>query len=110
MAKEKPAQQPRVYQATRASLGKVVRGAELTVEQAIVERKAQRDIVVCGGGTVPNRVLAGQIENAVGPATRPQAPHTYLGPYALPHFQQEFPPPQGHSFYETDQRKAAKNP
>ncbi len=86
-----------------------MRGEEITEAEAIAARQAGRDIVVCDGAVKDNRRLAGRIESAVGPSFR-QDPHESAGPYALPHFQQEMPPPEGHSFYETDNKKAAKNP
>src|SRR5262245_27994451 len=51
-------QPPRVFRATRGSLGKVIRGAELTEAEAVVERLAGNDIVVCGGTGKSNRALA----------------------------------------------------
>jgi hypothetical protein len=44
------------------------------------------------------------------PASRPQAPHKRAGPMALPHFHQQNRSPDGHTFYETDKRKAKKQP
>src|SRR6516225_4482446 len=82
----------KVYKATRGSLGRVIRGSELTEAEAVAERFTGRDIVVCGGGGRSNRDLAQRIENAIGPNFR-QDPHERAGPYALPHFQQKAPPP-----------------
>jgi hypothetical protein len=99
---------PRVYEATLGAQGKVIKGAVITEGQAIARRRADRDIVVCEGTHKANRALAQKIENQVGP-NQPGTPHTKsAGRYALPHFQQTKPPPEGHSFYETDQRKAAR--
>jgi hypothetical protein len=99
----------KIYKATRGSLGRVVRGAEITEAEAVLERRAGRDIVVCEGAPRVNRAVAQKIENAVGPNER-QDPHRSAGPYALPHFQPRQRPPEGHSFYETAGKKAAKNP
>jgi hypothetical protein len=110
MAKPSSAPQPaRAYKATLGNLGRVIRGAEITEGEAVAERKAGRSIVVCGSDGRENRELAQRIENAVGPNFR-QDPHRSAGPYALPHFQQDTPPPEGHAFYETAGRKAARNP
>jgi hypothetical protein len=98
-----------IYKATLGSLGRVVRGAEITEAEAIIERWAGRDIVVCGGEHKVNRALARKIEAQVGPY-KEEPPHKYLGPYALPHFQPDPRPPDGHSFYETTTVKAARNP
>ena len=108
MAKTTP-QVARIFKAKRGSLGRVIRGEEISEAQAIAERQANRDIVVCDGSGKDNRSLAGRIESTVGPCKR-EDPHRRAGPYALPHFQQDPPPPQGHSFYETDHKKAARNP
>lgn len=90
--------------------GAVIRGAEIDPATAIARRRAGQDVVICGDDTAVNRGLAQAIETAVGPWLR-QVPHTRTaGPLALPHFQQKTPPPEGHCFYETDRRKARKNP
>src|SRR6266480_6380392 len=99
-------QTPRIFKATRGSLGRVVRGQEITEAEAVAERQAGGDIVVCEGTTRANRDLARRIESAVGPCFRQDA-HDEAGPYALPHWQQIDPPPEGHSFYETNGKKAA---
>jgi hypothetical protein len=99
----------KIYKATRGSLGRVIRGAEITEAEAVIERVAGRDIVVCGVDRKTNRRLAQKIESQRGP-WKDEAPHDDLGPYALPHYQPEPRPPEGHSFYETDNRKAARNP
>ena len=88
--------------------GAVERGAELTFDEAVARRSAGEDIVVCGEDTDFNRRLAGQIEAAVGQRTPPQPPERKAGPQALPHFHQASRDPDGHSFYETDRRKARK--
>jgi hypothetical protein len=87
----------------------VIRGPEITEAEAVLERLAELDIVVCGGELRDNRSVAHQIENAIGPNKR-QDPHKSAGPYALPHYQPLQRPPDGHSFYETAGRKAAKDP
>jgi hypothetical protein len=88
--------------------GAVARGAELSFDEAVVRRRAGQDVVVCGDDTDTNRTLAGRIEAAVGPRTRPQAPERKAGSQSLPHFHQLSRAPDGHAFYETDKRKARK--
>lgn len=101
---------PRIYRATCGSLGRVVRGAEITEAEAVAEYAAGNDIVVCGAATAANRAVAQAIANAVGPNKR-GVPHVRTaGPYALPHFQPDPRPPDGHVFYETPNKKAALNP
>ena len=100
---------PQIYMATLGSLGRVIRGAEITEAQAVLERFAERDIVVCGPDRKANRRLAYRIESQRGPC-KDEPPHEKSGPYALPHYQPEPRPPEGHSFYETEKRKAARNP
>jgi hypothetical protein len=65
-------------------------------------------VVVCGDDINVNRRLAEQIEGAVGPYVR-MAPHRRgAGPRALPHFQQQAPDHEGHTFYETPNLRAAR--
>lgn len=103
---------PTIHEAERVAgpSGAVLRGAEIDVAMAIARRRGGLDVVVCGADLKANRALAASIESAVGPCQR-GVPHTrYAGPLALPHFQQVTPPPAGHTFYETEHRKAKKKP
>jgi hypothetical protein len=102
---------PTIHEAELASgpSGAVLKGAEIDLTAAIVQRKAGLDIVVCGNDLEANRRVARTIETAVGPCMR-QTPHRKAGPDALPHFQQESRPPDGHSCYETQSLKARKQP
>src|SRR5207249_11702393 len=86
-----PPEPPRIHEATLASgpSGAVLKGAEIDFAVAVALRQAGLDIVVCGDHVSANRQLAQAIECAVGPATRPQKPHTLAGPFALPHFHQQ---------------------
>ena len=107
-----PAAATTIHEATLASgpSGGVIRGREITQTAAIALRQAGLDIVVCGDDIKMNRTQAQTIEAAVGPYQR-HVPHRQkTGPWALPHFQQLNPPPEGHSFYETTNRKSRKNP
>jgi hypothetical protein len=85
--------------------GGVRRGAALTRAQAEARRLAGLDIVVCGDGPFENCNEARSIETAVGPCYH-DGPHAAGGLHALPHWQQRSPPPEGHSFYETNVTKA----
>jgi hypothetical protein len=64
-------------------------------------------VVVCGDDVDANRRLAERIEYTVGPRERGE-PHSRTGPRALPHYQPDPRPPQGHTFYESARRKARK--
>jgi hypothetical protein len=99
-----------IHEAERASgpSGIVDQGKELTFEEAVARRRTGEDVVVCGNDADLNRQLAGQVEAAVGPRSRPQPPERKAGPRALPHFHQASRDPDGHTFYETDNRKARK--
>jgi hypothetical protein len=99
-----PAPAPTIHEATRVP-GGVRRGRQLTRAQAEDERRAGRDIVVCGADTVANCREAKLIEQAVGRCYH-DGPHPAGGMSALPHWQQHAPPPEGHSFYETHATKA----
>ncbi len=103
------ATQSTIHKATRVSgaSGAVKYGDEIDEQTAVAERKQNNDIVVRGDDRLANRKLAQQIENQVG-QNRPHFPHSNAGPSALPHFQQQSPPPSGHSFYETSNLKARK--
>src|SRR5258707_13374335 len=89
---------PKIHEATRASgpSGVVFKGAEIDLATAIARRKSDLDTVVCGADVDKNRGLARTVESSIGPCIR-QEPHWKAGPFALPHFQQETPPPVGHA-------------
>ena len=75
---------------------------------AVARGQRGENVVVCGDDLKANRRLAERIEAAVGPYIR-SAPHKhYAGTRALPHFQQQDPEHQGHTFYETVQQKAIR--
>lgn len=89
--------------------GAVEYGIAIDEHSAVARRKNGKDIVVRGADTSTNRSRAYAIEAQVGPPSRPQFPHTSkAGPMALPHFHQKTRSPEGHSFYETDRRKARR--
>lgn len=97
-----------IYEATTATdgSGAVNKGARLTQAEAETRRQAGLDIVVCGPDAVDNRLLAYDIESAVGRVMVQLAHKKRAGPLALPHCQQSRQPPGGHSFYETATQKA----
>lgn len=105
----KPSPPPRIYKATLGTGGDVIRGEELTEHEAIDERIAGRDIVVCGQNTVDNRDLAQKVEKCAHGKCIHCAPHAMMGPGALPHYH---PDPRskaaGHGFYETSKMKSKK--
>jgi hypothetical protein len=106
-----PAEPARIFEATLepGPSGVVLRGLEIAQEDAIARRKAGGDVVVCGDDIKADARLARQIEAAVGPCKQ-EPPHKESGAHALPHFQPDPRPPQGHTFYETEnpQRKSRK--
>lgn len=89
--------------------GGVWYGTQIDFAAAVARRVAGQDVVVRGTAIDANRRLAGLIEAAVGPCKRGD-PHRNAGPQALPHFQPDPRPPEGHTFYETPRRKARKKP
>jgi hypothetical protein len=107
-----PATPPRIFEAALdgGPSGIVLRSLEIALEDAIARRKAGLDVVVCGDDTKANARLARQIETGVGPCKQ-EPPHKDAGVHALPHFQPNARPPQGHTFYETEnpQRKSRKS-
>jgi len=86
----------------------VLRGAEITEIEAIAERKAGRDIVVCGQNPDDNRACAEKTEMTANVNCKACPPHAAMGPGALPHFQPDLRPPDGHCFYETTTRRSKK--
>ena len=104
-----PAPAPTIHEAELESgpSGGVIRGAEITFDEAVARRKAGEDVVVCGDDAETNRRLAEKIEATVGPCQRGN-PHSKAGPRALPHYQPDPRPPTGHTFYETARRRARK--
>lgn len=97
---------PQIYEGIRGASGAVMKGSPLTQAQAELRRRAGQDVVVCGADLTDNRRLAGLVErNANGKAKR-CPPHANAGANALPHYQPDPRPPQGHTFYETPNRKA----
>jgi len=97
---------PRAYEASRGADGAVIKGNPLTQAQAELRRNAGQDVVVCGTDLAANRRLAGLIERNANRSAKRCPPHANAGAYALPHYQPDPRPPDGHTFYETPNRKA----
>lgn len=95
-----------IFSATLGTTGEVRRGRGLNELEAIAERKAGRDVVICGDDLATNRATAERIETAANGLSKRCPPHVNAGPKALPHYQPKSRPPAGHTFYETDKRKA----
>jgi hypothetical protein len=97
---------PRIFEATLGANGSVRKGAEVDETAAVSLRKSGLDVVVCGDDVGANRRLAGKIEQAASGSYKRCPPHASAGKHALPHCQPDPRPPDGHTFYETDKRKA----
>lgn len=97
--------EPQVFTATLRPDGSVGRGTEINEQQAVLERKAERDVVVCGDDRDTNSELAKRIEITASGAYVRHAKHRPLG---LDHYQPRSRPPAGHTFYETKRSKARK--
>ncbi len=100
---------PSIYQATLGSYGAVCRHLPIDLQTAIEERKAGRDVVVCGDSRKANDKLAKHIEQTANGRSKQCPPHPSAGRHALPHYQPLDRPPAGHTFYETDRRKAKRS-
>lgn len=97
---------PQLFRATLGAGGAVVKGVQVTEAQAVLERQAGRDVVVCGNDLSAIRDSAKNIEYAANGSYKRCPPHANAGPDALPHYQPRSRPPAGHTFYETNNRKA----
>jgi hypothetical protein len=93
-----------IHEASRVP-GGVQRGQPLIRAQAEMRRRAGLDIVVGGDDAFANCNEARTIEAMIGPCYH-DGPHVAGGLQALPHWQQRNPPPDGHSFYETNVTKS----
>lgn len=100
--------QPKIYRASLGTGGDVIRGDQITETEAIAERQAGKDVVVCGENMMDNRDVAERIEQKANGACKPCPPHHAMGPGAMFHFQPDPRPPEGHTFYETATRKSKR--
>lgn len=98
---------PTIYAAALGADGSVMKGAQLTQAAAEAHRQSGQDVVVCGPTLRENRRLAQLIELNANKCVKRCPPHANAGPQALPHYQPDPRPPRGHTFYETDNRKAS---
>jgi hypothetical protein len=112
MSKSKPSSAPTrqtppsIYEASFGSQGAVVKGTQITQQQAEDLRKRGKDVVVCGSDHKANVTLAKQIEINANGTAKLCGPHSNAGPKSLPHCHPNSRNPAGHTFYETDKRKA----
>jgi hypothetical protein len=86
--------------------GAVVKGKEVAQAEAEQKRKDGENVVVCGPDHSANMTLAEQIEQNANGRWKRCPFHRNAGPRALPHYQPDPRPPEGHTFYETANRKA----
>jgi hypothetical protein len=98
--------QPLIYEASLGGQGAVVKGNQISQTQAESLRKQGTDVVVCGPNHKANLTLAKQIERNANGSDQLCPPHKNAGPHALPHCHPVSRHPAGHTFYETDKRKA----
>lgn len=84
----------------------MIKGKVITRSEAELLRQQGKDVVVCGADLAANLSLARQIEQTANGSCKRCGPHPNAGPNALPRFQPDPRGPQGHTFYETPNRKA----
>jgi len=101
-----PSDQLRIYEARLDKDGGVRRVRQVSEVEAIVLRKGGGNVVVCGDSIKHNRRLAQSIEQQASGRWKRHEPHASAGTDALPHCQPETRPPEGHTFYETNNLKA----
>jgi hypothetical protein len=106
LAPPAPGAVPQIYEAVLGANGAVKKGKPITQAQAEIRRKAGHDVVVCGDELRENRRTAFLIETNANGSVKRCPPHPNAGPQSLPHFQPDPRPPEGHTFYETPNRKA----
>lgn len=96
-----------IYQATLGSGGAVMKvQPPITQAQAEALRRNGDEVVVCGPNMAANRARARDIEHNANGSYKRCPPHPSAGPHALPHYQPDPRPPNGHTFYETPNRHA----
>ena len=99
---------PKIHRATLRGAGGTTKLEVITEAQAIAERKAGRDVVVCGTDLNANRKLAEHIETTANGECRFCPRQFSGGPDTLPHCQPMVRGPDGHTFFETVKQKAFK--
>ena len=95
----------RIFKASLRADGSVVKGSEIDEGEAVGERQAQREVVVCGTDPDANSDLAKRIEYA---ASGSYVRHGKHRPNGLNHYQPLARPPAGHTFYETKNSRARR--
>jgi hypothetical protein len=100
---------PKPYKAVLGTMGEVIKGAEVSVSEAISQRRQGTDIVVCGESIRENMLLAQHIENsATGGKFKFHTAHRKTGIHALSHFQPEPRGLEGHTFFEAPPHRLAR--
>ncbi|MFN0195288.1 MAG: hypothetical protein ACKVT0_00970 [Planctomycetaceae bacterium] len=99
-----------IYQAKRLQRNHAVKtvGSLLKLDEAIAERKAGRDVVVCGPVLRTNIQIAEKVE-AAATGNRHQLHRAHLdrGKKALSHWQHETIQDSGHTFFESPPERMA---
>jgi hypothetical protein len=99
-----------IYRARRLQRDHAVKteGSLLKLEEAIAERKAGRDVVVCGPVLRTNIQIAEKIESAAtGNRHQLHRAHLDRGRKALSHWQHEAIKDHGHTFFESPPERTA---
>jgi hypothetical protein len=98
-ARQPTAVAPTIHEATLGAAGAVVRvQPPITQAQAEALRRNGGEVVVCGPDPGANRALARDLEQNANGSYKRCPPHANAGPHALPHYQPDPRPPQGHTF------------
>ena len=85
--------------------GRVLRGATIDFDAAVARRRAGQNHAARRACTVPRLLRQHKPRAGSHSHGRHRPPHL-AGPFALPHYQPDPRPPEGHTFYETARRKA----
>jgi hypothetical protein len=101
-------EQPEIFEAECVAEGGVRKLRGISFAEAVVLRRKGADVAVCGKNLKLNQKLAGSIEFQANGRWKRCSPHVDAGPKALPHYQPLVRGPHGHTFYETQHRKAIR--
>jgi hypothetical protein len=96
---------PRIHQARLRDDGGVDKCREISEAEAVAERSAGGEVVVCGPEPDQNSAVAKRIELTANGSYIRHGKHHVQG---LNHYQPAARPPKGHTFYETKSSKARK--
>ena len=98
---------PTIHKANRRDNGSIAKaGGPIDESEAVDCRKVGIDVVVCGDDHDKNKWKARDIEAAANSPYKRCGMHRKVHNLGLPHYQPDPRPPEGHTFYETDSRKA----